>query len=161
MSWVVFTADAITRFRSARNDSKKYLVESYVGSSAQEGKARAFTYCARVTSLSGCQWHASGLVPFQHSASAERNAVFSTCSGSCRLKDARWRNVLAPSNVVVAYGVLRIVQRAELGRGSLTRRASLTALRGVGAGARDVILEDCSVNALGHLVVANERHGSS
>ena len=70
-------------------------------------------------------------------------------------------NVLAPSNVVVAYGVLRIVQRAELGRGSLTRRASLTALRGVGAGAPDVILEDCSVNALGHLVVANERHGSS
>ena len=70
-------------------------------------------------------------------------------------------NVLAPSNVVVAYGVLRIVQRAELGRGSLPRRASLTALRGVGAGARDVILEDCNVNALGHLVVANERHGSS
>ena len=31
--------------------------------------------------------------------------------------------MLAPSNVAVAYGVSRIVQRAELGRGTVGRRA--------------------------------------
>ena len=35
----------------------------------------------------------------------------------------------------------------------------ITAVRGVGTGAPDVFLKDCSVNALGHLLVANQRHG--
>ena len=35
----------------------------------------------------------------------------------------------------------------------------ITAVRGVGTGAPDVFLKDCSVNALGHLVVAKQRHG--
>ena len=35
----------------------------------------------------------------------------------------------------------------------------ITALRGLGTGAPDVFLQDCSVNALGHLLVAKQRHG--
>ena len=35
----------------------------------------------------------------------------------------------------------------------------ITAVRGLGTGAPDVFLKDCSVNALGHLLVANQRHG--
>ena len=35
----------------------------------------------------------------------------------------------------------------------------ITALRGVATGAPDVFLDDCSVDALGHLEVAKQRHG--
>ena len=73
------------------------------------------------------QWFTwSCFLPFVFSISCtdQRNAMCSKCCDCCSLNDGRCMNVLAPSNVAVADGVARVVRRAGLGRGSVTRCAN-------------------------------------